>query len=168
MITLFFLHFFSARRQVTSGVGTGTLDMGRQDFLEYVLSLMRGYNSEHGDTLPKLDVSALRHVAYVMDALIYYLRNNPDTISNHVGSSSIDGAVAIDTLVEDEGSEDIDDEDSSSLRRDDEYDDDTDQVEDEPMPLPTAPGSLHKFFVRTDSTLVLGKLFLVLCKSNAA
>ena len=56
--------------------------------------------------------------------------------------------------------------DSSSLRRDDEYDDDTDQVEDEPMPLPSAPGSLHKFFVRTDSTLVLGKLFLVLCKSK--
>ena len=141
---------------MTSNIGA--LDTGRQDFLEYVLSLMRGYNGEHGDTLPKLDVSALRHVAYVMDALIYYLRNNPDTISNVVTPSDSDGAVSMETLAEEEGSEDIDDEDGS-LRREDEEEDDTDHVEDEPMPVPFPPGSLHKFFVRTDSTLVLGWYF---------
>lgn len=53
------------------------------------------------------------------------------------------------------GSEDIDDEDSSSLRRDDEYEDDTEPVDDEPMPTPL-PDTLHQFFVRTDSTTVLG------------
>lgn len=39
---------------------------------------MRAHNSEHADSLPVLDVSALRHVAYVFDALIYYMRSGSD------------------------------------------------------------------------------------------
>jgi len=35
---------------------------------------MRAHNNEHGDSLPVLDVSSLKHVAYVLDALVYYLR----------------------------------------------------------------------------------------------
>ncbi|XP_031552973.1 E3 ubiquitin-protein ligase UBR5-like isoform X3 [Actinia tenebrosa] len=143
------------RRHTTASVGTP--DVGRQDFLLYLLSLLRGQCNEHGDTLPKLDVSSLRHVAYVMDALIYYLRNNPRAVS-HANKSSIDTtkpAAIVETVNDEEGSDDIDDEDSSSLRRDDEYDDDTEPVDDEPMPTPTT-GTLHQFFVRTDSTTVLG------------
>lgn len=39
---------------------------------------MRSHNSEHSDTLPVIDVSALKHVAYVLDALIYYMRSGSD------------------------------------------------------------------------------------------
>lgn len=44
----------------------------------YCLSLMRCHNSEHADSLPVLDVSSLRHIAYVFDALIYLLRAGTD------------------------------------------------------------------------------------------
>jgi len=35
---------------------------------------MRAHSNEHGDSLPVLDVSSLKHVAYVLDALVYYMR----------------------------------------------------------------------------------------------
>lgn len=50
----------------------------RRDFLTYCLSLMRSHNSEHRDSLPVLDITALRHVAYVLDALIFYMRSGND------------------------------------------------------------------------------------------
>lgn len=40
---------------------------------------MRAHNSEHLDSLPVLDVSALKHVAYVFDALIYFMRSGDGT-----------------------------------------------------------------------------------------
>lgn len=45
---------------------------------------MRAHNGEHLDSLPILDVSALKHVAYVFDALIYYMRSgsNSDVTEN--------------------------------------------------------------------------------------
>lgn len=45
---------------------------------------MRAHNGEHLDSLPILDVSALKHVAYVFDALIYFMRSgsNADTSEN--------------------------------------------------------------------------------------
>lgn len=39
---------------------------------------MRAHNGEHRDSLPVLDVSALRHVAYVFDALVYYMRSGSE------------------------------------------------------------------------------------------
>ncbi|KAH0951982.1 hypothetical protein HN011_005163 [Eciton burchellii] len=53
----------------------GDAHSARREFLSYCLSLMRAHNSEHRDSLPVLDVSALRHVAYVFDALVYYMRS---------------------------------------------------------------------------------------------
>lgn len=50
----------------------------RREFLSYCLSLMRAHNNEHLDSLPILDVSALKHVAYVFDALIYFMRSGTD------------------------------------------------------------------------------------------
>ena len=47
----------------------------RQDFLTYLLSLTRGSEDEHGDSLPKLEMTSLRHVAYILDAFVYYLRS---------------------------------------------------------------------------------------------
>lgn len=51
---------------------------GRQNFLSYVLSLMRSYNDEHAGSIPSLDVMALKHVAYVFDAMIYYMKSVDD------------------------------------------------------------------------------------------
>lgn len=43
---------------------------------------MRAHNGEHRDSLPVLDVSALRHVAYVFDALVYYMRSLSEPLSS--------------------------------------------------------------------------------------
>lgn len=64
----------------------------RRELLSYCLSLMRAHNSEHLDSLPVLDVSALKHIAYVLDALIYYMRSglNQDSYSSNKNYSIVD------------------------------------------------------------------------------
>lgn len=57
----------------------GDGNLARREFLNYALSLMRSHNDEHADSLPSLDISSMRHVAYVFDALIYYMRSGIDT-----------------------------------------------------------------------------------------
>ena len=65
----------------------------RREFLSYCLSLMRAHNGEHRDSLPVLDVSALRHVAYVFDALVYYMRSLSEPIgSRESNKESTDSA----------------------------------------------------------------------------
>ncbi|PIK38864.1 putative E3 ubiquitin-protein ligase UBR5, partial [Apostichopus japonicus] len=44
------------------------------DFLQYTLSLMRCHNSEHMGLLPVIDVTAMKHVAYTLDGIIYFMR----------------------------------------------------------------------------------------------
>lgn len=73
-------------------------DQARQDFLSYVLSLVRGTENEHADTLPKVDVTSLRHVAFVLDALIYYLRNNPLGALGKFSIHSVDRFVRVSAL----------------------------------------------------------------------
>lgn len=53
---------------------------------------MRAHNAEHLDSLPVLDVSVLKHVAYVLDALIYYMRSgvSQDCFSSNKNYSIID------------------------------------------------------------------------------
>ncbi|XP_037950085.1 E3 ubiquitin-protein ligase hyd isoform X2 [Teleopsis dalmanni] len=64
----------------------------RRDFFSYCLSLMRSHTSEHRDSLPVLDVTALRHIAYVVDAFIFYMRSDVhlyeknDAVSNNTNS----------------------------------------------------------------------------------
>lgn len=67
----------------------------RREFLSYCLSLMRSHSNEHADSLPVLDISALKHVAYVLDALIYYMRS--DTINTPIQSSSVNAFNDIDS-----------------------------------------------------------------------
>lgn len=149
-----FVMFLYNRRH--GGTGGSSLDTGRQDFLVYVLSLLRGHSNEHGASLPQMDVSSLPHVAYVLDALVYYVRNNPNA-SSQVKQSSVEktaAAAAADAVTEDEGGDDVDDEDSASFKRDaEEYDDDTDHVEDEPMPTPNTPGHLHRYQERKGNSI---------------
>lgn len=72
----------------------------RRELLSYCLSLMRAHNSEHADSLPVLDVSSLKHVAYVLDALVYYMRSGSTavdisrSISSVAPPSSVSGGVA--------------------------------------------------------------------------
>ncbi|KAG8228758.1 hypothetical protein J437_LFUL008199 [Ladona fulva] len=69
----------------------------RREFLSYCLSLMRSHSSEHLDSLPVLDVSSLRHVAYVFDALVYYMRSGTEGVacnsSSGVGTSASSSGV---------------------------------------------------------------------------
>ena len=47
---------------------------------------MRSHHDEHADALPKVDITSLRHVAYIMDSFIYYIRSREQ-------SSDTDGTV---------------------------------------------------------------------------
>lgn len=95
---------FSSSRGTSFAASHATLapadpQANRRDFLTYALSLMRGHNSEHSDSLPVIDVSAMKHIAYVFDALIYFLRNGTQTISEDPAvdsrPSSVDDAFAV-------------------------------------------------------------------------
>lgn len=92
-----------------------------------------------------MDISSLPHVAYVLDALVYYIRNNPNA-SSQSKRSSVEKAVEVtDASNDDEGGDDVDDEDNANFKREsEECDDDTDHVDDEPMPTPSIPGHLHR------------------------
>ena len=82
---------FSSSRASALASLTGAVSMpadpqsNRRDFLNYALSLMRAHNAEHSDSLPVIDVSAMKHIAYVFDALIYYMRSGTEAIddANH-------------------------------------------------------------------------------------
>lgn len=62
----------------------------RRDFLQYALSLMRSHSGEHGDDLPMLELSSLRHVAYVVDALLYFLNTKNPAIKTTAADFSLD------------------------------------------------------------------------------
>ena len=46
----------------------------RRDFFNYALSLMRAHSSEHHDALPCTDVASLKHIAYIVDSFVYFMR----------------------------------------------------------------------------------------------
>ncbi|XP_056647890.1 E3 ubiquitin-protein ligase hyd isoform X1 [Diorhabda sublineata] len=139
---------------------TGDAHAARREFLLYCLSLMRAHNNEHLDSLPVLDVSALKHVAYVFDALIYYMRsgnadndpesrreglplptwNDPDETENEEAEEDI--AVAMDT-------ESLDDQDVSNLAN-------ISNTLNTSLQSGTGKGRKHSFFQRSESTLCLG------------
>ena len=87
---------FSSSRASALASLTGAVSMpsdpqsNRRDFLTYALSLMRAHNAEHSDSLPVIDVSAMKHIAYVFDALIYYMRSGSEAIddNNHTISAT--------------------------------------------------------------------------------
>ncbi|XP_034475601.1 E3 ubiquitin-protein ligase hyd [Drosophila innubila] len=116
----------------------------RRDFFTYCLSLMRAHTSEHRDALPVLDITALRHIAYVLDAFVFYMRN--DT-SFYDKSDSISGRV--NNL-------------SNSVENDD-TDDELSNIEDSNADrqcsknlYSNANTRKYAFFTRSDSTLSLG------------
>lgn len=67
--------FSTHRRNVVSLASGVDSPNARHEYLSYILSLMRSHHDEHADALPKLDVASLRHVAYVLDSFVYYVRS---------------------------------------------------------------------------------------------
>lgn len=103
---------------------------------------MRAHNSEHRDSLPVLDVTALRHVAYVLDAIIFYMRASNELDCDRNDSNAWDDQ-------DDNENDDVDDEFTTSLVMD------TDSIDDSDMVRPSL-GKRHGFFQRSESTLCLG------------
>ncbi|VEL13318.1 unnamed protein product, partial [Protopolystoma xenopodis] len=60
----------------TAVVSSGnTNNMRRQDFIAYLLSLMRASGNDHGDSVPLIDAPSHKHLAYVVDAFLYFFKS---------------------------------------------------------------------------------------------
>ncbi|CAH8458674.1 unnamed protein product [Heterobilharzia americana] len=46
----------------------------RHDFLAYLFSIMRASGGDHGDSVPFVDPQVNKHLAYILDALLYFFR----------------------------------------------------------------------------------------------
>lgn len=112
----------------------------RRDFLSYALSLMRSHNAEHSDSLPILDVASMKHMAYVFDALIYYIRSGNLDLKATAASASVTSFVI---------------EDFSSTSKEPEPEEDSNSSEATTSAAGDS-GRKHTFFQRSDSTLCLG------------
>lgn len=113
--------------------------LSRREFLTYALSLMRSHSSEHRDSLPVLDVTALRHIAYVLDGMLFYMRSAKEN-ENEKSDTNY--------WLEADENENDDTEDELQMGCDnDSIDEDT---------LPSTNGVRHTFFQRSESTLCLG------------
>lgn len=141
----------------------GDAHVSRREFLSYCLSLMRAHNNEHLDSLPILDVSALKHVAYVFDALIYFMRSGSferldsdlkregyslplwnDQDENENEEAEDDIAVAMET-------ESLEDQDVSNLATIS-----STMNSSSSLQSGSGKGRKHSFFQRSESTLCLG------------
>ncbi|XP_076167114.1 E3 ubiquitin-protein ligase hyd isoform X4 [Ptiloglossa arizonensis] len=140
----------------------GDAHSARREFLSYCLSLMRAHNGEHRDSLPVLDVSALRHVAYVFDALVYYMRSLSEPMSSR-GETQKESSNYSGWNDQDENDNDEGEEYNSPVPTAME----TDSVDyPDLLQIPTCgsgnnsnstpKGRKHPFLQRSDSTLCLG------------
>ncbi|KAI1289573.1 E3 ubiquitin-protein ligase UBR5 [Halotydeus destructor] len=143
-----------SRRNATSGRFPVSQAMdtnaARRDFLSYMMSLMRTHNNEHYDSLPVLDVASLKHVAYVFDALIYYVRSGMDDST----LQSISENLRDEWTGYSENEADDLEEDSASCSQD-MSNLDEDSTLNSGNALATK-GRNHTFFKRSNSTLFLG------------
>lgn len=108
---------------------------------------MRSHNDEHSDSLPSLDISAMRHVAYVFDALIYYMRSGTDSDTDVIR----DGISVISCDHDENENEEQDDEMTGNGMS---------GVENESMDgeseMSVKSGKKNPFFHRSESTIFLG------------
>lgn len=120
----------------------------RGDFLNYALSLMRSHNDEHSDVLPVLDVCSLKHVAYVFQALIYWIKAmNQQTTLDTPQLERKRTRELLELGLDNEDSEHENDDDTNQSLTLNDKDDDT---------LPSETGPNHPFFRRSDSMTFLG------------
>ncbi|XP_044539944.1 E3 ubiquitin-protein ligase UBR5 [Gracilinanus agilis] len=120
----------------------------RGDFLNYALSLMRSHNDEHSDVLPVLDVCSLKHVAYVFQALIYWIKAmNQQTTLDTPQLERKRTRELLELGIDNEDSEHENDDDTNQSATLNDKDDDT---------LTAETGQNHPFFRRSDSMTFLG------------
>jgi len=128
-------------------------EIARRDFLSYAISLMRAQNNEHFDSMPVLDVSSLKHVAYILDALIYYMRAGNEGVNN---GKSLDNN-KMEWPQETENEVDEHDEESTSFQS---LQNDMSNMDEDSMLNSSLnssqKGKKHPFFQRSNSTLFLG------------
>lgn len=133
----------NSRRAKTATDGNSA----RRDFLMYMMSLMRTHNNEHADSLPATDVSALKHVAYVLDAMIYYMRSGSESEAETLrDTASVQSWQDPEDNLNDDGD---DDPVNQSINME------TDSLDGE-SDAGTKSGRRHTFFQRSDSTIFLG------------
>ncbi|XP_053571897.1 E3 ubiquitin-protein ligase UBR5 [Bombina bombina] len=120
----------------------------RGDFLNYALSLMRSHNDEHSDVLPVLDVCSLKHVAYVFQALIYWIKAmNQQTTLDTPQLERKRTRELLELGLDNEDSEHENDDDTNQSSTLNDKDEDT---------MPSETGQNHPFFRRSDSMTFLG------------
>ncbi|XP_050433400.1 E3 ubiquitin-protein ligase UBR5 isoform X2 [Adelges cooleyi] len=143
----------------SSGIGTSNSNNPaiepRREFISYCLSLMRAHSNEHGDSLPVLDVSSLKHVAYVLDALVYYMRADTAAVNCQAITPSI-----LSEVIEAEGWN-IDPDENDNEENDEEINSSVTNMNQSSnlrfVDLDSGVrGRRHAFFQRSDSTLCLG------------
>ncbi|XP_050538326.1 E3 ubiquitin-protein ligase UBR5 isoform X3 [Daktulosphaira vitifoliae] len=127
----------------------------RREFISYCLSLMRAHSNEHGDSLPVLDVSSLKHVAYVLDALVYYMRADTAAVNCQAITPPI-----ISETVENEAWN-IDQDENDNEENDEEINSSVTNINTSSNLRfvdmdSNIRGRRHAFFQRSDSTLCLG------------
>ena len=134
------------------------VNVARREFLSYSLSLMRAHNSEHLDSLPVIDVSSLKHVAYVFDSLIYFLRGGIGDNSASGGGEAGGEREHFENLIVHDPDEPDDmsyataQSGLSNVLDVPDYDEEVSQTTAKNL----AAGRKHSFFQRSDSTLCLG------------
>uniref|UniRef100_A0A8C1SGC9 E3 ubiquitin-protein ligase UBR5 n=1 Tax=Cyprinus carpio TaxID=7962 RepID=A0A8C1SGC9_CYPCA len=136
------------RRAATLLTARQGMMSARGDFLNYALSLMRSHNDEHSDVLPVLDVCSLKHVAYVFQALIYWIKAM--NLQTTLDTTQIDrkrNRELLELGLDNEDSEHENDEDTNQSS--------TLQDKDEES-VPAETGQHHPFFRRSDSMTFLG------------
>jgi E3 ubiquitin-protein ligase EDD1 len=135
------------------------VNTARREFLSYSLSLMRAHNAEHLDSLPVIDVSSLKHVAYVFDSLIYFLRSGTESTTASVPPQAEGGPVDFENLIVHDPDEPDDMSFSSTQNTSSLTGIDLGDYDEEVSQLSAAGkfgGKKHIFFQRSESTLCLG------------
>uniref|UniRef100_A0A672HBU0 E3 ubiquitin-protein ligase UBR5 n=1 Tax=Salarias fasciatus TaxID=181472 RepID=A0A672HBU0_SALFA len=142
------LRSLEGRRAATLLTARQGMMSARGDFLNYALSLMRSHNDEHSDVLPVLDVCSLKHVAYVFQALIYWIKAmNQQTTLDTPQIDRKRNREILELGLDNEDSEHENDEDTNQSSTLQDKDDD---------PVPAETGQNHPFFRRSDSMTFLG------------
>ncbi|KAF6101580.1 ubiquitin protein ligase E3 component n-recognin 5 [Phyllostomus discolor] len=142
------LRTLEGRRRATLLSARQGMMSARGDFLNYALSLMRSHNDEHSDVLPVLDVCSLKHVAYVFQALIYWIKAmNQQTTLDTPQLERKRTRELLELGIDNEDSEHENDDDTNQSAALNDKDDDS---------LPAETGQNHPFFRRSDSMTFLG------------
>lgn len=137
--------------------------VARREFLSYCLSLMRAHNGEHLDSLPVMDVSALKHIAYVFDALIYFMRSGTNPVDTTDSDILKEGLPLPSWNDQDENdNEDTDETVPVAMEIDSVEESDAMSIGNVTLDnsavqtTGSSKGRKHIFFQRSDSTLCLG------------